>query len=332
MNSRIAVVAVSSVLAAMMLASCSGEEDGSVSAQGTVEVRSVDVAPLVAGRVLTMRVDEGAVVHTGDTLAVLTAPTIAADLDAAAAWVRVAEANLRDLNAGARPQEIEQRQADLATAMIEATRLAADRDRYQAMLEAGAISPREAEQVTSAAGVAAQRVSLAEEALSLLREGPREQRIIAARAELARAQAAQAGREAANAEYFLIAPVDGVVLSRLVEPGDMLNVGKPALVLGQVAEPWVRVYLPAHVLPRIAVGDAVEIAPPASGDRPGGVPWSGHIVAINPQAEYVTRVALTEEERADLLFGVKVAIDDSTGGPKPGLPVVVTLPTARTAP
>jgi HlyD family secretion protein len=49
------------------------------------------------------------------------------------------------------------------------------------------------------------------------------------------------------------------------------------------------------------------------------------VVAINPQAEYVTRTALTEDERADLLFGVKVAITDPGGRFKPGLPVTVRL-------
>jgi HlyD family secretion protein len=205
------------------------------------------------------------------------------------------------------------------------------------MLAAGAISPREAEQVASAARVAGQRVAAAEEAVSLVREGPRAQQLAVAEAEVDRARAALAGRTAANDEYVLVAPIDGVILSRLVEPGDLLAVGRPAVVLGEVRQPWVRVYVPARVLPSLQIGDSASINPPGAGtvssggeaDGGGIGPWPGRIIAINPQAEYVTRVALTEEERADLLFGIKVAIDDTTGAPKPGLPVAVTLPTAR---
>ncbi len=54
-------------------------------------------------------------------------------------------------------------------------------------------------------------------------------------------------------------------------------------------------------------------------------PGIGRVVAINPRAEFVTRTALTEEERADLLFGVRVAITDPAGRFKPGLPVTVRL-------
>ena len=68
-------------------------------------------------------------------------------------------------------------------------------------------------------------------------------------------------------------------------------------------------------------------APAASTDphRPG----VGRVVAINPRAEYVTRTALTEDERADLLFGVKVEIGDRDGRFKPGMPVTVTLQPRR---
>jgi hypothetical protein len=74
------------------------------------------------------------------------------------------------------------------------------------------------------------------------------------------------------------------------------------------------------------------IHPPGAGGRLSGngsgadqAAGVGRVIAINPQAEYVTRTALTEEERADLLFGVKVAIDDPAGRFKPGLPVTVRL-------
>jgi HlyD family secretion protein len=57
----------------------------------------------------------------------------------------------------------------------------------------------------------------------------------------------------------------------------------------------------------------------------GGETIGGHIVALSDQAEYTPRVALTEKERADLTFWVKVALSDSTGRAKAGLPVTVTF-------
>ena len=151
---------------------------------------------------------------------------------------------------------------------------------------------------------------------------------------MASARASLEGREASTAEFVVTAPVDGVVLSRVADPGDLLSAGMPAVVLGVMGEPWVRVYVPASVLPSIAVGAEAEIHPPGAGGRvsgdgggagEGGGAGRGRVIAINPQAEYVTRTALTEEERADLLFGVKVAITDPAGRFKPGLPVTVRV-------
>ncbi|HRP07889.1 MAG TPA: HlyD family efflux transporter periplasmic adaptor subunit, partial [Gemmatimonadales bacterium] len=132
-------------------------------------------------------------------------------------------------------------------------------------------------------------------------------------------------------EFVLLSPGAGVVLSRVADPGDILGPGVPVAVLGEMAEPWVRVYVPARVLSRIAVGDEVAIYPPGaggrarSGDSPDGA-GSGVISAISSRAEYLNRVALTEEERADLIFGVKVSLPGNDLRFNPGLPVSVRLP------
>ena len=54
-------------------------------------------------------------------------------------------------------------------------------------------------------------------------------------------------------------------------------------------------------------------------------PIDGTVVAISPEAEFTPRIALTERERADLVFGVKVALTDTTGLLRPGLPASVEL-------
>lgn len=306
-------------------------------ANGTVEVREIDVSPLAAGRVVEVRVDEGEVVEAGDTLVVLTAPTLDADLDAAAARLAAAEALLRDLEAGSRPQEIEAARAELASAEARADQLARDRERLAALLDAGAVAVREYDDVAAAAAMAAERVRAVREQLSLLEAGSRPARIAAARADAANARAALAARRATTAEFVLTAPLGGTILSRLADPGDLMAVGMPTLVLGVMAEPWVRVYVPARALPSVVIGGEAVIYPPGAGgavagEASGADTVLGTVVAINPRAEYVTRMALTEEERADLLFGVKVAIVDPAGRFKPGMPVTVRLHPAGAAP
>lgn len=328
----------------LALAACRGNADDALTARGTVEVREVDVAPIAAGRLVTLRVDEGAAVEAGDTLAILSAPTLSADAEAATARVNSARATLRDLEAGTDPQEIAKAAAELAAKQADATRLAHDRDRLKALADAGAIAPREAEAAATAADVAAAAVTSAREMLSLRKAGTRSNRIAAARADVAQAEGVLAARLAANADFVLLAPIAGVVLNRLAEPGDLVPVGGPVLRIGAMQSPWVRIFVPASVLTALAVGDSAVIYPPGVGgvvarkarkdDAPAAPtdphrPGVGRVVAINPRAEYVTRTALTEDERADLLFGVKVEIGDRDGRFKPGMPVTVTLQPRR---
>jgi HlyD family secretion protein len=96
------------------------------------------------------------------------------------------------------------------------------------------------------------------------------------------------------------------------------------VTIGQPRRPWVRVYVAERVLPRLRVGQTVTARLDGVEDR--GFP--GRIVAIADRAEFTPRVALTEEERADLVFGVKVEFSDTTGMLKAGLPATVALPEA----
>lgn len=159
----------------------------------------------------------------------------------------------------------------------------------------------------------------------MLREGTRPERVQAARAELASARAALAGTQAVAGDLVLTSPVDGVVISRNAEPGELLGAGQSAITLGESAAPFVRVYVSTRLLPRVREGQRAV----AWLDGYPNHPIPGRVVAINPQAEFTPRVALTETERADLLFGVKVALSDTTGLLRPGLPATVELETTK---
>lgn len=321
MMHRVFGVAICS--AAMLLAACGNGVEEALTARGTVEVREVTVAPLLAGRIVTLTVDEGESVEVGDTIAVLTAPTLASDADAAIGRVAAARAKVRDLEAGAEPQEIAKAEAEYTAKQADAERLIRDRDRLRALLQAGAISPRDFDAAVTAADVAKAGAVAAREALALRRVGSRAQQVAAARAELSVAEAALVARQATNAEYVLTAPVRGIVMARLAEVGDLIGSGGAVVRIGEMSVPWVRIFVPARVLALLSIGDTATIIPP--GVENAEIRVAGRIVAINPRAEFVTRTALTEEERADLLFGVKVAILDTTGILKPGMPATVDL-------
>jgi HlyD family secretion protein len=304
-----------------LLPACHRTDDPGIRATGTVEVREVDVAPLVPARVVRVLVDEGGTVHAGDTIATLVQSTTSADLAQAEARVRGADAGLREAVAGPRPGEIERAAADLRVAEAEAERATRDLERIRPLAEHGAVSRQALDAARAAAEAAVGRRDAAREALQLLRDGTRPERVQAARADAASARAELTAARSVARDLVLTAPVTGVVISRNAEPGERLAAGQSALTLGEAAAPYVRVYVPTRLLPRVHEGQRAVARLDGFPTRP----IEGRVVAISPRAEFTPRIALTEEERADLVFGVKVALADTTGLLRPGLPATVEL-------
>lgn len=309
------------LLLALWAIACRGEDEVGIEGTGTLEVIEVDVAPLTPARVVRVWRNEGDTVRAGDTLVSLTQSTIQADVSARRARVALAEAQLRDLQAGARPAEIAAAEAELRGAESDLARTIADRDRITALLRTGGVSTQEADAIRSAATVAEARRDRARDALRLIREGSRPQRIAAARAEVENARASLAAAEQAASDLVLVAPVNGVVMLRSAEPGEVIAAGMAAMTIGELAAPYVRIYLNQTLLPGVKLGARAE----GVLDGTPGMRFVGSVVAINPKAEFTPRVALTDDERADLLFGVKVAFRDSVGALKPGLPITVRI-------
>ena len=301
---------------------CRGDrQDGAVEGTGTLEVVEVDVAPMTPARVLRIWREEGDTVRAGDTLVSLTQSTVQADVEARRARVASAEAQLRDLVAGARPAEIARAEADLRAAESEAARAAQDLARVTALAQTGTVSNQQLDAARNTAVLTAARRDAARDALRLLREGTRPDRVASARAEVQTARAALVAAQQTASDLVLLAPVGGTVLLRNAEPGEVLGAGVPALTLGELARPYVRIYVNQRALARVRLHARAEGVLDGLPDHP----FTGEVVAVNSKAEFTPRVALTEEERADLLFGVKVSFRDTTGALKPGLPITVRI-------
>ncbi len=292
-----------------------------ISGVGTVELVEVDVAALAPARVVRVLRDEGDAVRMGDTLALLSQATLAADLEARRARLAVAQASLRDLSAGPRPPELSRAADELRGAEAEAARTAADLQRFVSLAARGTASQQQLGSARSAAALAASRRDAALRTLQLLRAGARSQQLAVARAEVQSAEAGLAAARGTAADLVLRSPIAGVVTSRNAEPGEVLGAGQPAVTVADVARPFVRIYVNQGALPLVKVGQAAIATLDVFPDRR----FAGRVSAIATHAEFTPRVALTEEERADLLFGVKVELTDRSGMLKAGLPVTVRL-------
>jgi HlyD family secretion protein len=311
-------------LVAVLACACDREDANTVTATGTLEIIEVDVAPLMTARVDRVLVEDGDTVRAGDTLVVLRQPSNTGELSQREASVSASRAGLAEAERGPRAAEIVRAQSEVRALDAEATKLANDATRAKRLYDAGAISQQQHEAAVTAAREAALRRESARQTLVLLQQGTRQERIAGARAQVEGAQASLSALEATVDALTLVAPSSGVVLSRNVEPGETVTAGQSAVTLGESARPWVRVYVNALAVPGVRVGAVAR----AKLDGLPGREFTGRVVAINTKAEFTPRVALTENERADMTFGVKIEFDDNTGTLKPGLPVTVTIPLA----
>lgn len=309
-------------LGILLVSACSRAERDSIVATGTLEAVEVDVAPLAPGKVIRVLVNEGDSVRAGDTLAVLAQPTSQAVIEQNRAQVEATRANLSEAQNGPRAAEIKRAEAELNAATSEVTRTTKDLERARTLAAKENIPLQQRDAAEAAARQAIARHDAARQSLLLLNQGTRPERIASARAQVTGAQAALSAAVASVADLTLTAPVRGVVLSRNAEPGEVIGIGQSAITLGEVQRPWVRVYVNARELPAISVGRAAR---GVLDNMPNRI-FSGRVVSINTKAEFTPRVALTEDERADLMFGVKVEFSDSTGMLKPGLPITVSIP------
>jgi HlyD family secretion protein len=307
-------LACAALLTLLTLASCSRDK-ATIRGSGTIEMDEIDVSSLVGGRVIALRVLEGDTVRAGDTLAVLDRGEVAAELTAQIARSQSASAQYRDLQSGARPAEVLAARADLSAAEANRTLADANFERSEQLAASKAIAQADLDRARAERDAARARARSASEQLRLLEEGYRRQQVAAARDAATAAQAQLAGARSKVGELVLTAPIDGVVLLANFQRGEVAAAGLPILTLGNPDSLWMRVFIAAPHMAAVRLGAPVEITSHVMRGT-----FTGHVVQINTQAEFTPRAALTEEEQANLVFGVKVALDRTGGALKAGLP------------
>jgi HlyD family secretion protein len=301
------------------------ERNGPLTLYGNVDIRQVELGFRVPGRIETVAFEEGDRVAPHDLLARLDARPYEDDLRLAAAEVARAEAELAKLEAGTRPAEIEQARALVAereASLANAQRLYERRAR---LVGSGAVSRQEYDDALALLDEARARKVSAERALDLALEGFRSEEIAAARATVEAARARLASAETALADAEIHAPAGGVILSRVREPGAIVAQGETVLTLSLERPVWVRAYVPGPALGLVHPGQAAEVVTDTRPERP----YHGQIGFISPVAEFTPKTVETPELRADLVYRLRVVVEDADVGLRQGMPVTVRLPDAR---
>lgn len=295
--------------------------DGVIAVSGNVEVTETDVGFKLQGRIEELLTDEGQKVKEGDRIAVLDSVEILNQVSQSNAVLDEALSRLSELKAGARPQELEQAKALVQTAEAELIKAKKDYERYVVLYEKGAVSAEQRDAMKKSRDVAVSQHQKALEALSLVREGPRKEEIAAAESRGKQAEAGVKIAETKMKDTTLFSPISGTVLKKNAEVGEVVSVGLPVFTIGDLENPWIKVYVKEDKLGLVKLGQKAEIRVDS---YPNKV-YEGKVTFISSEAEFTPKNVQTQEERVKLVFGVKVSVKNINDELKPGMPADVKL-------
>ena len=276
-----------------------------------------------------------------------------AQLSRSRAELDQAKAVLQELEIGSRRQEIESAKAALARAKAEQQRAQADWERAQSLYKDKDISTARYDEAKAQFESAQAQLQQATEQFDLVQEGPRKEDIDGAKAQVERAKANVRLAEAARLELKRLqeeqlarkadtrqataqldvqetllknaevtAPMDGVVLVKSAEPGEVLAAGTTVVTLGNLAKPWLRAYINEQDLGRVKLGTAVKVTT----DSFPGKTYSGRVSFIASDAEFTPKQIQTQEERVKLVYRIKIDVDNPAGELKSNMPADAEIP------
>ncbi|HSL40245.1 MAG TPA: efflux RND transporter periplasmic adaptor subunit [Desulforhopalus sp.] len=309
-----------------------------------------------ADQVIALAQAEANLAYAESVLAELLAGSRVEEIDRAVARVSQARESLAELQHGSRSEDIERGRAELAsaeaaeqTAKVQLNQAKNDFTRYSSLYRENSVSKNLFEIYQTALQTSEQRVKEAEsrtraqrEQLVLLQAGPRIEQIDRAAAALKQAEAEYAlikagprretidqarakvrmaveGVNLARQQLSyteLVAPMAGVILTAAAEVGEYLNPASPVVTIGQIDRPWLRAYIGEGDLGRIRLGQEVAV----STDSFPGKSYPGTVSYIASEAEFTPKTVQTFEERAKLMYRIKVSLANPHHELKPGMP------------
>ena len=273
--------------------------------------------------------------------------SLQADMEARNADLSTAESHLLELKRGARPQEVQEAKAAVQAADAELNRAQNDWERAQRLHKDDDISTAQFDLARARYESAVAMLRQARERSALVVEGPRVETIEAASAQVQRAKAGVKGSQANQLELkrreqeitarraeidraraqlaFIdtqlkdtqaVSPIDGVVLVKAADPGEVLAPGSTVVSVGDIDHPWLRAYINEKDLGRVKLGSKVKVTTDAF---PGKV-YDGRVSFIASEAEFTPKQIQTSEERVKLVYRIKIDVKNPNDELKSNMP------------
>ena len=346
---------------------------------GTIEAKHAELAFQVSGRIVDVLVDEGEFVEKDRILAVLdqseyearheqakanleravknlqraemvlqvNKKTLPDEVARAEAGVQVLLAQLQELEAGYREQDIERARLAFLTSKDIMEEARKNKVRYERLFQKGTVSEKEWDARKLRYETAVKDFEKARETLAMLEEGVRKETIQTARARVAEgkaileqaksnlmkidaaekeveavsAQVKAAGSAVELAKILLAytqlhAPFKGIITTRNVEPGEVVLPGREVMTLSDLSTVELKIFVDETEIGKIKPGQRVEVRVDTFPDKF----YIGKVSFISPEGEFTPKIIQTHKERVKLVYLVKVSIPNQDLELKSGMP------------
>lgn len=303
---------------------------GELIAYGNVDLRQVQLSFNNSERIAAVLVQEGDRVRKGQLVARLDTRRLEPQVAQAEAQVAAQRQVVQRLRSGSRPEEIAQARANVESANADAVnaRLQYERIKSAAEMSAGrAVRQQDVDSAKAAMQVAEAKLTVNQRALELAVIGPRKEDIAEAEAQLRANEAQLALLRQQLVDAQLLAPIDAVVRTRVLEPGDMASPQKTVFTLAITDPKWIRAYVSEPDLGKLHPGMAASVAVDSFPNRR----FEGWVGFISSVAEFTPKSVQTEELRTSLVYEVRVFVKDPSDQLRLGMPATVYLSLEQTS-
>jgi HlyD family secretion protein len=288
---------------ALFFSSCSRGTDGRIESSGTIEGTDVNIGVEVAGRITSLRVDEGSRVSPGDTLMIVDDTEYQIQLRQALANLASFESAYRLAAEGSRKEDVVQAEAAYRTAET-------DFSRMKALLAGHSVTQKNYDDAYT-------RYVAAEQTYRKLKSGLRPEEIRGSRVRRDQAAAQADLLRKRVRDCTILAPSSGIITLRGVEPGELVTPGMTVLRLTYLDRVKLMIYVNETDLGNVRLGQKTLISIDSFAK---GKSVEGKVTYISPLAEFTPKNVQTKEERTKLVFGVRIEVENPDGALKPGLP------------
>ena len=284
---------------------------------GNVDIRSVNVSFRVSGRINNVYVEEGQTVKKGDSIASIDAEPYRLALLQAKANYDSAKARNALILSGYRPEDIEQASANLAARQAAFNESKLFYQRQHKLYKSKATNEQALDGAQSKLEQAQASLNQAKAQYKAMADGFRIEEIEDSNGQLRSSEAAVAISQLRLDDTVVRSPSDGIVLTRILEPGSLVGAGSPVITVQLQKPVWVRAYVSETQLGYTTIGKEVWV------ENDSGFSYKGVIGFVSSQSEFTPKSVETPDFRTSLVYRLRIVIEQADSHLLQGMPVTI---------